>query len=103
MKEAKVKKTLALAQNALFKLYGLKKTCEILEITQEEFGEIGECGKFLIPEWRYETGMDANTKEWWVYDDFVDEYVYHCDTEEEAKDWVEKKTRQLKEAFYGEV
>lgn len=41
---------------------------------------------------RYVIGKDFNTKDWWVFDDELKIRI-RFDTEEEAKEWVKRKTK----------
>lgn len=36
----------------------------------------------------YEVYQDFNTKDWIVYDNYTNRNVCHCDTEEEARDFI---------------
>ena len=42
---------------------------------------------------KYIIGQDFNTKDWFVYDDETNKYICWCDTEKEAKDFVDKMER----------
>lgn len=39
---------------------------------------------------RYEIFQDFNTKDWIMYDNETNKNLVHCDTEEEAKEYVNK-------------
>lgn len=49
---------------------------------------------------RYVIEKDFNTKDWWVYDNKIDKYIYICDSEEEAKKYV-KRCEVLKKLVGG--
>ena len=42
---------------------------------------------------RYVIGKDFNTKDWWVFDNELGLRICYFDTEEEAKEWVKRKTK----------
>lgn len=46
---------------------------------------------------RYVIGKNFNTKDWWVYDNNIDKYIYFCDSEEEAKEYVKRRCKLLNE------
>lgn len=46
---------------------------------------------------QYVIGKDFNTKDWWVYDNNIDKYIYFCDSEEEAKEYVKRRCKLLNE------
>ena len=37
---------------------------------------------------RYVIGQDFNTKDWWIYDNNTNQYIYFFDTEKEAEEYV---------------